>query len=88
MKYQYNYITTPTPPLKQFEYEIAALMPEDKVNAINVKLNRLHKLKSEGKDTRLTDYYKEELTKMKEDAYKYPVYSHLGVYLPEYGELL
>ena len=87
MKYQYNYITTPTPPLKQFEYEIAALMPEDKVNAINVKLNLLHTLKSEGKDTRLTDYYIEELTKMKEDAYKYPVYSHLGVYLPEYGEL-
>ena len=47
-------------------------MLEDKVNAINVKLNRLHKLKSEKKkDTRLTDYYIE-------DAYKYPVYSHLG----------
>ena len=78
----------PTPPLKEFEYEIAALMPEDKVNMINVKLNRLHELKSEEKDTRLTDYYIEELTKMKEDAYKYPVYSHLGVYLPEYGELI
>ena len=78
----------PTPPLKEFEYEIAALMPEDKVNMINVKLNRLHELKSEEKDTRLTDYYIEELTKMKEDAYKYPVDSHLGVYLPEYGELI
>ena len=78
----------PTSPLKEFEYEIAALMPEDKVNMINVKLNRLHELKSEEKDTRLTDYYIEELTKMKEDAYKYPVYSHLGVYLPEYGELM
>ena len=78
----------PAPPLKKFEYEIAALMPEDKVNMINVKLNRLHELKSEEKDTRLTDYYIEELTKMKEDAYKYPVYSHLGVYLPEYGELM
>ena len=78
----------PTPPLKEFEYEIAALMPEDKVNMINVKLNRLHELKSEEKDTRLTDYYIEEFTKMKEDAYKYPVYSHLGVYLPEYGELM
>ena len=43
----------PTPPLKDFEYEIDALMPEDKVNAINFKVNRLHKLKSEGKDTRL-----------------------------------
>ena len=78
----------PTSPLKEFEYEIAALMPEDKVNMINVKLNLLHKLKSQEKDTRLTDYYIEELTKMKEDAYKYPVYSHLGVYLPEYGVLM
>ena len=63
-------------------------MPEDKVNAINVKLNNLHKLKSEEKDTRLTDYYIEELTKMKDDVYKYPAYSHLGVYLPEYGILM
>ena len=43
-------------PLKEFEYEIAALMLEGKVNIINVKLNRLHKLKSEETDTRLTDY--------------------------------
>ena len=78
----------PTSPLKEFEYEIAALMPEDKVNIINVKLNHLHKLKSEEKDTRLTDYYIRELTKIKEDAYKYPAYSHLGVYLPEYGVLI
>ena len=35
--------------LKEFEYEIPALMSEDKVNMINVKLNRLHKLKSEEK---------------------------------------
>ena len=55
---------------------------------INVKLNHLHKLKSEDKDTRLTDYYIEELTKMKDGPYKYPVYPHLGVYLPEYGVLM
>ena len=78
----------PTSPLKEFEYEIDALMPEDKVNVINVKLNHLYKLKSKEKDTRLTDYYIEELIKMKKDAYKYPVYSHLGVYLPEYGVLM
>ena len=51
-------------------------MLEDKVNTINVKLNSLRELKSEGKDTRLTYYYIEELTKIKENAYKYPVYSH------------
>ena len=78
----------PKPLLKEFELEIAALMPEEKVNMINVKLNHLHKLKSEDKDTRLTDYYIEELTKMKDDPYKYPVYPHLGVYLPEYGVLM
>ena len=49
---------------------------------INVRLNHLHKLKSEGKDTRLTDYYIEKLTKVKEDTYKYSAYSHLGyIYL-------
>ena len=30
LKYQYNYITMPIPPLKQFEYEIAALMQKTK----------------------------------------------------------
>ena len=55
----------PTSPFKEFEIEIALLMSEDEVNTINVKLNRLHKLKSEGKDKRLTDYYIQELTKMK-----------------------
>ena len=78
----------PTLPLKEFEYEIGSLMLEDKVNMINVKLNRLHKLRSEEKDTRLTDYYIEEFTKIKEDPYKYPAYSELGVYLLEYGVLM
>ena len=78
----------PTSPLKEFEYEISTLMPSDKVNAINVKLRHLHKLKSEGKDIGLINYYIHELTKMKDDAYKYPIYSHLGVYLPEYGVLM
>ena len=55
---------------------------------INVRLNHLHKLKSEGKDTRLTDYYIEKLTKLKEDAFKYSVYSHLGVYLSKHSILM
>ena len=55
---------------------------------INVRLNHLHKLKSESKDTRLTDCNIEELTKMKEDAYKYSVYFHLGVYLPKHSVLM
>ena len=74
----------PTSPFKEFEYEISTIMR----SATNVKLNHLHKLKSEGKDIGLINYYIHELTKMKHDAYKYPIYSHLGVYLPEYGVLM
>ena len=40
----------PTYPLKEFEYEIYTLMSSDKGNALNVTLNHLHNLKSEGKD--------------------------------------
>ena len=29
LKYLYDYIIMPTPPLKEFEYEIAPLMPSD-----------------------------------------------------------
>ena len=78
----------PTSPFKEFEYDIFTLMLSDKVNTINVKLNHLHKSKSEGKDIGLINYYIHELSKMKNDAYKYPIYSHLGVYLPEYGVLM
>ena len=35
----------PTSPLKEFEYEIFALMPEDRVMMINFKLDHLQKKK-------------------------------------------
>ena len=80
----------PTSPLKEFEYEIFALMPEDRVMMINFKLDHLQKKKKKSNDgdKSIINYYIHELTKMKDDAYKYPIYSHIGVYLPEYGVIM
>ena len=36
----------------------------------------------------IQEHYIQELDKMKDDAYKYPIYSHLGIYLPRYGVLM
>ena len=56
---------------------------------INFKLDYLQKkLKSNDGDKSINNYYIHELTRMKDDAYKYPIYSHLGVYLPEYGVIM
>ena len=64
-------------------------MPEDRVIMINFKLDYLQKkLKSNDGDKSINNYYIHELTKMKDDAYKYPIYSHLGVYLPEFGVIM
>ena len=50
---------------------------------INSKLDHLNKLKSNGDNRPIINYYIQELNRMKNDAYKYPIYSHLGVYTPE-----
>ena len=34
-------------------------------------------------DKSIINYYTQGLNKMKNDAYKYPIYSHLGIYIPE-----
>ena len=79
----------PTSPLKESEYGISALMPEDRVMMINFKLDHLQKkIKSNDGDKSIINHYIHELTKMKDDAYKYPIYSHIGAYLPEYGVLM
>ena len=70
-------------PIKNFECEISAYTPEDRVMMINSKLDHLHKLKSNGGNSSIINYYIQELNRMKNDAYKYPIYSHLGVYIPE-----
>ena len=69
--------------IRNFEFEISAYMPEDRVMMINSKLDHLHKLQSNGSDSLTINYYIQELNRMKNDAYKYPIYSHLGVYIPE-----
>ena len=73
----------PLNPIRNFECEIFAYMPEDRIMMINSKLDRLQKLKSNGDDKPIISYYIQELNRMKNDAYKYPIYSYLGVYLPE-----
>ena len=73
----------PLNPIRNFECEILAYMPEDRIMMINSKLYRLQKLKSNGDDKPIINYYIQELNRMKNDANKYLIYSHLGVYLPE-----
>ena len=50
---------------------------------INEKLNNLYKSKSKGGNSSLTDYYMQERTGMKSEAYKCPIISHRGVYIPD-----
>ena len=50
---------------------------------INSKLDHLNKLKSNGDNKPIINYYVQELNRMKNDAYKYPIFSHLGVCIPE-----
>ena len=73
----------PLNPIRNFECEILAYMPEDRIMMINSKLYRLQKLKSNGDDKPIINYYIKELNRMKNDADKYPIYSHLGLYIPE-----
>ena len=73
----------PLNPIRNFECEISAYMPEDRVMMINSKLDHLNKLTSNGDNRSIINYYIQELNRMKNDAYKYPIYSHLGVYIPE-----
>ena len=73
----------PLNPIRNFEREISAYMPEDRVMMIISKLDHLNKLKSNGDNRSIINYYIQELNRMKNDAYKYPIYSHLGVYTPE-----
>ena len=73
----------PINPIRNFECEISPYMPNDRVMMINFKLNHLHKLKSNGDNSLTINYYIQELNRMKNDAYKYPIYYHLGAYIPE-----
>ena len=70
-------------PIRNFECEILAYMSEDRIMMINSKLDHLNKLKSNGDNKPIINYYVQELNRMKNDVYKYPIFPHLGVCIPE-----
>ena len=70
-------------PIRNFECEILAYMSEDRIMMINSQLDHLNKLKSNGDNKPIINYYVQELNRMKNDAYKYPIFPHLGVCIPE-----
>ena len=55
----------PTSPLKEFEYELYKILPEDRVKLIDSKLEHLQKLKSKSDKHHLNDYYIQEVNEMK-----------------------
>ena len=52
----------PLNPIRNFEWEMSAYMPEDRVIMINSKLYHLHKLKSNGDNSSIINYYIQELS--------------------------
>ena len=73
----------PLNPIRNFECEISSYMPYDRVKMIDEKLDNLFKQKSKGDKSSIIDYYIHELNRMKNEAYKYPIISHRGVYIPD-----
>ena len=51
----------PTSQLKEFEYELYKLLPEDRVKLIESKLEHLQRAKSNNDKHHLNDYYIQEL---------------------------
>ena len=72
----------PLNPIRNFECEIGSYMPWDRIKMINSKLDNLYTQKSNGDNSKIIDYYIQELNRMKDEAYKYQIISHLGVYIP------
>ena len=61
----------PTSPLKEFEYKLYKLSPEDRVKLIDSTLEHLQKLKFNGDRHYLNDYYIDELNKMNKNVHTY-----------------
>ena len=55
----------PTPPLREFEYELYNFSLKERIELIDSKLQDLEKSKSNGDKNHLIDYYIQELNKMK-----------------------
>ena len=75
----------PTCPLKEFEYGLYKLLPEDWVKLIDSKLDLLQKLKSNGDKHHLNDYYIQELNEMKKNMH---IYSHRCLVAHLFGSLM
>ena len=67
----------PTPPLREFEYELYNLSLKERIELIDSKLEDLEKSKSNG-DKSLIDYYIQELNKMKKNVHMYSYKSPLS----------
>ena len=68
----------PTPPLREFEYELYNLSLKERIELIDSKLQDLEKSKSNGDKNHLIDYYIQELNKMKKNLYMYSYKSPLS----------
>ena len=66
----------PTSPLKDVEYELYKLSPEDRVKLIDSKLEHLQKLKSNSDKQHLNDCYIQELNEIKKNMC---IYSHRSI---------
>ena len=67
----------PTSPLREFEYKLYNLLPKDRVELIDSKLEHQHKWKSNGDEDHITNYYIQEFNNMKKNvniySYKSPL---------------
>ena len=68
----------PTPPLREFEYELYNLSPKERIKLIDSKLEDLEKSKSNGDKSNLIDCYIQELNKMKKNVHVYSYKSPLS----------
>ena len=68
----------PTPPLREFEYELYNFSLKERIELIDSKLQDLEKSKSNGDKNHLIDYYIQELNKMKKNLNMYSYKSPLS----------
>ena len=68
----------PTPPLREFEYELYNFSLKERIELIDSKLEDLEKSKSNGDKSHLIDYYIQELNKMKKNVHMYSYKSPLS----------
>ena len=68
----------PTPPLREFEYELYNFSLKERIELIDSKLEDLEKSKFNGDKNHLIDYYIQELNKMKKNLNMYSYKSPLS----------